>query len=139
MKTKRVNSDIYGNPRYVIHFSSFLNDTEKENKLKNRHIAIYRAYKFGAKEYKGKDFGGGVVFQSYNIDSDIKRIKEIVNKETGKQNKFLTYHRNPTAGEIKFGEGAIHYKDFAYTDCQKDNGDFKAWLICPIDGLRYYR
>ena len=139
MKTKRVNSDIYGNPRYVIHFSSFLNDTEKENKLKNRHIAIYRAYKFGAKEYKGKDFGGGVVFQSYNIDSDIKRIKEIVNKETGKQNKFLTYHRNPTAGEIKFGEGAIHYKDFAYTDCQKDNGDFKTWLICPIDGLRYYR
>ena len=139
MKTKRVNSDIYGNPRYVIHFSSFLNDTENENKLKNRHIAIYRAYKFGAKEYKGKDFGGGVVFQSYNIDSDIKRIKEIVNKETGKQNKFLTYHRNPTAGEIKFGEGAIHYKDFAYTECQKDNGDFKTWLICPIDGLRYYR
>ena len=139
MKTKRVNSDIYGNPRYVIHFSSFLNDTEKENKLKNRHIAIYRAYKFGAKEYKGKDFGGGVVFQSYNIDSDIKRIKEIVQEETDKQNKFSTYHRNPTAGEIKFGEGAIHYKDFAYTDCQKDNGDFKTWLICPIDGLRYYR
>lgn len=51
----------------------------------------------------------------------------------------ITYHRNPTKSEIKFGEGAIHYKDFTLDECwsyKKD--DFKAWFICPIDKLRYY-
>lgn len=51
----------------------------------------------------------------------------------------IEYHRKPTASEIKFGEGAIHYKDFNLDVCMKDNGDYKEWLVCPIDKLRYYR
>lgn len=50
----------------------------------------------------------------------------------------VTYHRQPTKSEIKFGEGAIHYKDFDKTFVTKENGDFKKWVICPIDKLRYY-
>lgn len=49
------------------------------------------------------------------------------------------YHRQPTQAEIKFGEGATHYKDFNASICKKPNGDFKKWLVCPIDGLRYYK
>jgi hypothetical protein len=53
--------------------------------------------------------------------------------------KTIQYHRDPTKAEIKFGEGATHYKDFELKDCLKSNGDIKQWLICPIDRLRYYR
>lgn len=51
----------------------------------------------------------------------------------------VEYYRNPTAYEIRFGEGAIHYKDFDRSECTKKDGTFKKWLVCPIDGLRYYR
>ena len=51
----------------------------------------------------------------------------------------ITYHRKPTKGEIKFGEGATHYKDFETCFCWNDNTDMpKRWLVCPYDGLRYY-
>jgi len=50
----------------------------------------------------------------------------------------ITYHRKPTPREIKFGEGAIHYKDFDMDLCIKKNGNYKMWLVCPIDKLRYY-
>ena len=50
----------------------------------------------------------------------------------------ITYHRKPTKAEIKFGHGATHYKDFTLTQCTKPDGNYKKWLICPIDGLRYY-
>lgn len=50
----------------------------------------------------------------------------------------ITYHRPPTKAEIKFGEGATHYKDFDMDFCLKPDGNYKKWLKCPIDGLRYY-
>lgn len=57
-------------------------------------------------------------------------------------NKPFEYHRPPTAAEIKFGEGATHYKDFTFAQAFKwsDSGwGLKKWVKCPIDGLRYYR
>jgi hypothetical protein len=50
----------------------------------------------------------------------------------------LTFHRNPTASELKFGYGATHYRAFLIDECIKPNGDIKKWLKGP-DGLRYYR
>ena len=35
----------------------------------------------------------------------------------------ITYHRKPTAYEIKFGEGATHYKDFDTCFCWNDKTD----------------
>ena len=52
--------------------------------------------------------------------------------------KEIEYHRKPTKWEIKFGEGATHYKNFSLNLCKKSNGELKNWLICPIDGLRYF-
>lgn len=62
----RVNNDINGNPRYVCHFFELLNDSEKN--VSNYNLAVKRANKLGGKKYRGNDFGGGIVFQSYNID-----------------------------------------------------------------------
>ena len=68
----RVNNDFCGNPRYVTHFYSFLK--EDEQTLSNYNLAVKRANKLGGKKYRGNDFGGGIVFQSYNLDGLRKRI-----------------------------------------------------------------
>ena len=72
----RVNNDIYGNPRYVTHFFSLLN--EDEQTLANYNLAVKRANKLGGKKYRGSDFGGGIVFQSYSLDDLRSRISEIL-------------------------------------------------------------
>lgn len=56
---------------------------------------------------------------------------------SGVQERIITYHRKPTAYEIKFGNGATHYKDFAESACTDKNGRVKKRLKCPIDGLIY--
>ena len=68
----RVNNDVYGNPRYVTHFFSFLK--EDEQTLSNYNLAVKRANKLGGKKYRGNDFGGGIVFQSYDPSYLSKRI-----------------------------------------------------------------
>ena len=72
----RVNNDFCGNPRFVTHFFSLLK--EDEQTLSNYNLAVKRANKLGGKKYRGSDFGGGIVFQSYNLDGLRKRIIEIL-------------------------------------------------------------
>ena len=76
----RVNSDIYGNPRYVIHFTDLLTKKEREEYsiTSSYAIAVKRSHKAGGSKYRGKDFGGGIVFQSYNVDETAEHIAEIV-------------------------------------------------------------
>ena len=68
----RVNSDINGNPRYVCHFLNFIKDDEKAS----YEVAIKRANKLGGRKFHNKQYGGGLVFQCYNIDDLEKRIVE---------------------------------------------------------------
>ena len=72
----RVNNDFCGNPRYVTHFFSLLK--EDEQTLSNYNLAVKRANKLGGKKYRGNDFGGGIVFQSYNLDGLRKRITDML-------------------------------------------------------------
>ena len=72
----RVNNDFCGNPRFVTHFYSFLN--EDEQTISNYNLAVKRANKLGGKKYRGSDFGGGIVFQSYDPSYLIKRINEML-------------------------------------------------------------
>ncbi|MDU6503473.1 MAG: hypothetical protein E6533_13675 [Klebsiella pneumoniae] len=65
----RIENDNNENPRYVVHFSDLgisLWDYDDINKL------------YGFKKYTAKWFGGGVVFQSYNIEETIKWALETV-------------------------------------------------------------
>ena len=48
---------------------------------------------------------------------------------------YVTYCRNPTPEEIKFGYGAIHYLSVPLTKVRKPDGKLKKWFI--KDGLRY--
>ena len=88
---KRVNNDINGNPRYVCHFLALVNDQDEEKakeqsdtirpyQMSVSHlydIAVSKAHKIGGKKYRGKDFGGGIVFQSYNIEETEEAIIKV--------------------------------------------------------------
>lgn len=52
----------------------------------------------------------------------------------------VTYHREPTAAEIRFGHGATHYADFTVEEAAfPGTRILRKWFVSPHDGLRYYR
>ena len=93
---KRVNNDVNGNPRYVCHFHALLTERDKESCkevdsntshrlgvdyiTKCYNLALRKAKKIGGKKFHNKQYGGGVVFQSYNIAATEKSILDIVAK-----------------------------------------------------------
>lgn len=54
------------------------------------------------------------------------------------QPKQLAYWRNPTKEDIKFGYGAIHYRDFDFEKCFDENGIQKLKIRASDDRLIYY-
>ncbi len=71
----RVNSDCYGNPRYVIHFidySILLRMGIDGGGIFDKYDHVCKiANKSGGRKYNNKSYGGGIVFQSYNIKEDL--------------------------------------------------------------------
>jgi len=61
----RVDNDYNGNPRYVVHFLAIDEDYNE---------ALRKARTVGGKVYRAKWYGGGIVFQSYDIKSDLEEI-----------------------------------------------------------------
>ena len=89
----RVENDINGNPRYVLHFLDILSKDEQaalyeetvalKKASPNEWIpfvrvayeaAIAKARKVGGKVYRAKWFGGGIVFQSHNMRLDLENV-----------------------------------------------------------------
>lgn len=71
----RINNDTNGNPRYVCHFLTFIvpqDDVESVNGWlpidSKYNLALHRSRRFGGRKFHNKQYGGGIVFQSYNID-----------------------------------------------------------------------
>ena len=68
----RVNNDGNGNPRYVLHYVAIqLSPDELEGLgIGNKyHAAINKARKLGGRKFHNKQYGGGIVFQSYNLQN----------------------------------------------------------------------
>jgi hypothetical protein len=85
----RVNNDINGNPRYVCHFSNLSKDQDRidfnakfpGNITSVNHLyneALNRAKQIGGRKFHNKQYGGGIVFQSYNIADTEKGILELL-------------------------------------------------------------
>lgn len=80
----RIKNDINGNPRYVCHFTELLKESEKDfsggwRKIQELYsLASKRANGIGGKKYNTKKFGGGIVFQSYNINDTENRILNLI-------------------------------------------------------------
>lgn len=62
---KKINNDSNGNPRYVFHFLNLAN---------NYKDAIKIANSFGGRKFHNKQYGGGIVCQSYNLQDLEKTI-----------------------------------------------------------------
>lgn len=60
-------------------------------------------------------------------------ISEVVNKP-----ETMEYWRKPTKAEIKFGYGALHYRDFKFKNCFDENGYLKLKCRATDDGQIYY-
>lgn len=84
----RVNNDINGNPRYVIHFLNLLTSKEQDEiSAKARPMqaisdmyreAVNKASDIGGKRYRGKDFGGGIVFEAHNLQYVANKINDLL-------------------------------------------------------------
>ena len=73
----RVNSDCYGNPRYVIHFLQCCPEAWKENReLGARYSQTVKLMnKIGGRKFHNKQYGGGIVFQSYSLPETVANIE----------------------------------------------------------------
>lgn len=56
----RINNDVNGNPRYVVHFLQIAESYER---------ALFLSRKMGGRKFHNKQYGGGIAFQSYDIKS----------------------------------------------------------------------
>lgn len=80
----RVNNDGNGNPRYVCHFLAFCvpSDNERFTGLdfisRKYDLALSRSREFGGRKFHNKQYGGGIVFTSYNIGALGEKIEAFV-------------------------------------------------------------
>lgn len=78
----RIKNDVNGNPRYVVHFFALNTDAERTNytdySVSDKYeIALKRAHTIGGRKFHNKQYGGGIVFQSYSLKeltADIARV-----------------------------------------------------------------
>ncbi len=75
----RVNSDVNGNPRYVIHFLKCCPESWKEDTSSRYYATCKLMNKIGGRKFNNKQYGGGIVFQSYSLPETIKAIERIKN------------------------------------------------------------
>lgn len=87
----KISNDVNGNPRYVCHFLRFIKDADKADLNAQRHphtsklskeysLALSRAKTIGGRKFHNKQYGGGIVFQSYNLQDTCNRINELINQ-----------------------------------------------------------
>ena len=84
IKFHRVQNDSNGNGRLAVHFFAFITDEDRKamaeqynadgirQVLELQGLAIARAAQIGGKRYRGKDFGGGIVFTNY--ESNLRTV-----------------------------------------------------------------
>ncbi len=72
----RIDNDVNGNPRYVVHYLDIPID-ESVPVLRQYDEALKKARKIGGRKYTAKWFGGGIVFQSYSLKELAAVIKKL--------------------------------------------------------------
>ncbi len=75
------NCDVYGNPRVIVHFLTFVKPEESNLSIEAQYrIAHKRAKSLGFRKYKGYDFCGGFVCQCWSETHLKNSIIELMNK-----------------------------------------------------------
>lgn len=87
-----INGDVNGKPGYVCSYKWFINqlDTEKSKELSKvckpfkffveyeYQIALKKAKELWGKKFDNKQYGGGIVFSTYNLQNLCNKINELV-------------------------------------------------------------
>lgn len=84
----RITHDVNGNPRYVCHYHELLTEAElsasaydSEGRMltpTKYEVAVKRANKIGGRKFHNKQYGGGIVFQSYSLKETEQAIRRVV-------------------------------------------------------------
>jgi hypothetical protein len=86
----RINNDVNGNPRRVIHFLAFITDNDRGGTGSNfptgslYEVALKKARKLGGRRFHNKQYGGGIVFQAYS-DDEVYELVARANAATKQQ------------------------------------------------------
>jgi hypothetical protein len=80
VEVTRVKNDVNGNPRYAIHFLTVFNPIHeslgKAIESKDNYLIAVNAS--GCKKYHNNNYGGGLLFQSYNVQDSLDHIQTSV-------------------------------------------------------------
>ena len=78
----RIKNDVNGNPRYVCHFLHLdVHGMYSGIDLSQRYnVAVALARTLGGKRFHNKLYGGGIVFQCYNLRQLCNSINELTKK-----------------------------------------------------------
>lgn len=75
----RVNNDTNGNPRHVLHFLNLEIEKDYTKTLTERYNeALAIAKKAGGRKFHNKQYGGGIVFQSYNLNNLSDELNNLI-------------------------------------------------------------
>lgn len=79
----RVKNDVNGNPRYVCHFLALdIHGLESNFGISERYaMACKLANRAGGRKFHNKQYGGGIVFQSYSLGELCNFLNSIMEKE----------------------------------------------------------
>lgn len=79
----RIKNDVNGNPRYVCHFLHLdVHGWQSNIGLSDRYaIACKLANTIGGRKFHNKSYGGGIVFQCYNLEQLCDRINALTEKQ----------------------------------------------------------
>ena len=79
----RVKNDVNGNPRHVCHFLHLdVHGWQSNIGLSDRYaIALQLAKTLGGRKFHNKQYGGGIVFQSYSLPQLCAKINALVQRE----------------------------------------------------------
>lgn len=109
----RITNDTNGNPRYVIHYLNVDRDYDKALKI---------AKKIGGKKFHNNQYGGGIVFQSYNISETAKYLNNAISenkigampkKKSAASKRITDIHKDSKSHNvnIRVVSGLPSYKD----------------------------
>lgn len=78
----RVRNDVNGNPRYVLHFLRLNTDAELDAEQwidipRKYKLALARSRSQGGKKFHNKQYGGGIIFQCYDLPELCNRLNEL--------------------------------------------------------------
>jgi hypothetical protein len=121
----RANNDINGNPRYICHYLAFkpFRDQNEPFALFSYEEAIKLANKLGGKKYHNKQYGGGLIFSTYNLRS----LSDQILIQTG---DFIKYSRKPKTYENKNGNNKLKFDCFLRREVTNKKGGLKKWFKC---------